>query len=88
MLVPVVTYPTLTSFKTLTAQQGMMIRTGLLKDASWSLNRNNRFGATEGFATFGTGVTWEEVSYSASQHNKIVASGWCGSVGIAGETTD
>jgi ribonuclease T2 len=60
----------------------LMIRTGLMKKNTWNLTATS--DAPYGSATFQTGVTWEEVAYAASANSRIIVSGWCGSVGIAG----
>jgi len=55
--------------------QGLMIRTALLKEKNWDNQNSVRFGA---------GITFAEAHQSASVNNRMVASGWSISVGIAG----
>lgn len=64
--------------------QGMMIRTGLLKTNEWDLVDKKGFGWVQGNVKFGTGVTWQEVANDAKNNNRLIASGWCATVGIAG----
>ena len=62
-----------------------MIRTSLIKGFKWNLNQINPHKWEAGYVQMGTGHTWEEISMSAKEHKRLVVSGWCGSVGIAGE---
>ena len=61
---------------------GMLIRTTLLKSFNWNLDPGNSFGNVAGVVTMGSGFTWEEVHKSASLNNRVISSGWCGTVGI------
>lgn len=64
--------------------QGLMIRTILLKDIEWDLEDKNGLGATFGSVKFGSGIVFGEAHKSASDHGRAVASGWSITVGIAG----
>ena len=64
--------------------QGLMIRTTLLKSFEWDPNDKKEFGSEGGSVRVGAGVTFSELEYSASQHDRFVSSGWAVTVGIVG----
>ena len=63
-----------------------MIRTSLLKGFEWNLDQRNPHNWESGYVKMGSGHTWEEISMSAKENERLVVSGWCGSVGIAGKS--
>eukprot|EP00004_Rigifila_ramosa_P001727 TRINITY_DN1171_c1_g2_i8.p3 TRINITY_DN1171_c1_g2~~TRINITY_DN1171_c1_g2_i8.p3 ORF type:complete len:390 (+),score=95.84 TRINITY_DN1171_c1_g2_i8:504-1673(+) len=58
--------------------QGVLIRTALLKGAAWVGN------STEPELRLGAGTTWSEAHQAAAQGGRAVSSGWSITVGIAG----
>jgi ribonuclease T2 len=64
--------------------QGMMIRTALMKDIHWDLQDTSGFGSPS--VRMGPGNTFAEVHYSGSlqKPSSYVASGWGQSVGVVG----
>jgi hypothetical protein len=62
---------------------GFLIRTTLLKSIEWNLD-DTRWQTSAGTVRVGSGHTFSEVHRSASDHQRIVASGWTRTVGVAG----
>ena len=60
---------------------GLMIRTTLLKGATWDLNDARWKG---GSVTVGAGMTFSEISAEAAQKKRVIAQGWGITVGVVG----
>ena len=60
---------------------GFLIRTTLLKSIEWDMDDSRGEGGT---VRVGSGHTFNEIARSASDRNRIVASGWTPTVGVAG----
>eukprot|EP00931_Biecheleriopsis_adriatica_P104713 TRINITY_DN7934_c0_g1_i3.p1 TRINITY_DN7934_c0_g1~~TRINITY_DN7934_c0_g1_i3.p1 ORF type:complete len:589 (+),score=77.63 TRINITY_DN7934_c0_g1_i3:139-1905(+) len=69
-----------------TCDQGLFIRTALMKGIEWSLNSTNAWDHTDGIVRLEPGLTFSEIQLSGSrqQQKSFVAQGWAGSVGIIG----
>ena len=63
---------------------GMLIRTTLLKTIEWDLDDTRGFGWKDGTVRVGSGHTFNEIGHSASDRDRMVASGWTRTVGVAG----
>jgi ribonuclease T2 len=62
--------------------EGLMIRTSLLKDIEFS--QGTQLNASHGVFKSGAGVVFSELEFAASAKNLFVASGWADTVGLAG----
>uniref|UniRef100_A0A7S2VN48 FAD-binding PCMH-type domain-containing protein n=1 Tax=Zooxanthella nutricula TaxID=1333877 RepID=A0A7S2VN48_9DINO len=69
--------------------QGLFIRTTLMKEIQWNLYGNNAWGHADGTVRLGPGLTFTEIQKSGSEQPRksFVASGWCPTVGIIGWST-
>jgi len=69
--------------------QGILIRTALMKDVQWNLEGSNPWGHADGTVRLGPGLTFTEIQRSGSQQPRksFVASGWCPTVGVVGWST-
>jgi ribonuclease T2 len=63
---------------------GVFIRTSLLKDIEWDLVDSRGFGNKDGNVRFGAGIVFSEAHKSAADNNRFVTSGWATTVGIIG----
>jgi ribonuclease T2 len=69
--------------------QGILVRTALMKDIQWNIVGSNAWGHADGTVRLGPGLTFTEIQKSGSQQPRksFVASGWCPTVGVIGWST-
>jgi ribonuclease T2 len=65
-------------------EDGVFIRTSLLKDVTWDLTDSKGFGHADGNVKLGAGLVWSEAHKTAADNNRFVASGWAATVGVVG----
>ena len=65
-------------------ENGVFIRTALLKNISWDLADSRGLGNADGNVKLGSGLVWDEVQKSASLNNRFVVTGWSPTVGVVG----
>lgn len=63
---------------------GIFIRTSLMKDITWDLNDSKGFNNSDGNVKLGAGLTWSEAHKSAADNSRVVTSGWANTVGVVG----
>jgi ribonuclease T2 len=66
--------------------QGLLVRTALMKDIQWNLEGSNAWGHADGTVRLGPGLTFSEIQQSGARQPRksFVASGWCSTVGVIG----
>jgi ribonuclease T2 len=69
--------------------QGILVRTALMKDIQWNIAGSNAWGHADGTVRLGPGLTFTEIQRSGSlqPRKSFVASGWCPTVGVVGWST-
>jgi ribonuclease T2 len=67
-----------------TCQDGLFIRTTLMKGISWDLTDSRGYGHADGNVKVGSGIVFSEIQTSAATNDRFIASGWCPTVGVAG----
>lgn len=69
-----------------TCDQGLFIRTSLLKAIEWDTSSQNKFGNPEGCVKLGAGIVLSEAHESGARQSppRFVASGWAQTVGVVG----
>jgi ribonuclease T2 len=67
-----------------TCNNGVFIRTSLMKNVEWDLTDSKGFGNPDGNVKFGPGLVFSEVHKSAADNGRFVSSGWATTVGIVG----
>ena len=63
---------------------GVFIRTALLKDIQWDLTDAKGYGNAPGSVRFGAGIVFSEAHKSAADNNRVITSGWAATVGVVG----
>lgn len=65
-------------------ENGLMIRTLLLKSVRWDLTDFSGFGSRAGSVKLGAGVLWGEAQKSANSVNRVLSGAWHPTVGVVG----
>ena len=64
---------------------GLWIRTSFLKEIDVDVDDEKRgFGHAEGNVLLGAGVVFDEALFALKDHNKMMPTGWCSTVGVVG----
>ena len=65
-------------------ENGVFIRTALLKDISWDLTDSRGLGNADGNVKLGSGLVFSEAQKSAADNNRFLVTGWATTVGVIG----